>query len=292
MAMSVEQQRVSHDEESCWNTDVEKARRLSHRVKKSSAVRECRCFKEELLLLSQLLPVSEEYFTLKEILNRYLTFDKKDFCIADNTVSQEEAGKFHAVVAGSYPAKLAGAVKRYGDVDIFVIVTDRTLGNLSSLWNALPARNTAADDVSYYNNMANILSVNNFGLVQIIVKYYPTGCLCDRHLNTDFFKDFHHCTRWKIDVFADLRLNVIRYMPLESGSDGSILCEETSLTLRYTKKVVRTNGKFRSKIVPARYPNKHATNILNNGPPTLEHQALHVLLRSRRNVDDDEKENC
>ena len=163
---------------------------------------------------------------------------------------------------------------------------------MSALWNLLPARSLA--DVSnepYYNTVANILSVNNFGLVQIIVKYHDTGCLCDYHLNTDFFKDFHHCTRWKIDVFKDLQLSMIRYMPLESG-DGSIVCEETSLTLRYTKKVVRNEGIFRSKIVPARYPNKHATNVLNNGPPTLMHQALHVLLRRNVVNEDENVDNC
>ena len=275
----------------CWNVDVEKAGRLLDLVKKSSdAVLECRCFKEELLRLSGLFSATDEYLLLKEILDRFLTFDKKHFCDASEAVLQEEAGKFHAVVAGSYPAKLANAVKRSTDVDVFVVVTERTLDNLNELWSLLPGR--ADDDFSneasyrYYNGVDNILSVNDFGAVQIIVKYHDVGCLCDHHLNTDFFKSFHHCTRWKIDVFDRLALNAIRYMPLERRSDGdgerNIICEETSLTLRYSKKIVRERGIFRCKVVPARYPNKHATNVSDSGPPTLAHQALYVLLR--RNV--------
>ena len=109
----------------CWNVDVEKAGRLLDLVKKSSdAVLECRCFKEELLRLSGLFSATDEYSLLKEILDRFLTIDKKHFCDASEAVLQEEAGKFHAVVAGSYPAKLANAVKRSTDVDVFVVVTD------------------------------------------------------------------------------------------------------------------------------------------------------------------------
>ena len=282
---------VVDGEEPCWNVDVEKANRLLDRLKKSfDAVQECGCFKEELLRLSGLSPASDEYSLLKEILDRFLTFDKKHFCDATEAVLQEEAGKFHAVVAGSYPAKLANVVKKYGDVDVFVVVTDRTLDGLNELWTLLHD-DSRSEEVAwrYYNGVDNVLTVSDFGAVQIIVKYHEVGCLCDHHLNADFFKNFHHCTRWKIDVFDDVGLNAIRYMPLERRSGGggegegerNVVCEETSLTLRYSKKIVREWGKFRCKIVPARYPNKHATNVSDNGPPTLAHQALHVLLRRK-----------
>ena len=35
-----------------------------------------------------------------------------------------------------------------------------------------------------------------------IGRYYPHGCWCDHRIKT-FFHNFHHCTRWKIDVYKD-----------------------------------------------------------------------------------------
>ena len=91
-------------------------------------------------------------------------------------------------MAGSYPAYLGKTVKKYGDVDVFVILTDRNLKYLPALWNLLSTVGEPSDTRGlYYTNIDNILSVSNFGSVQIIVKYHATGCLCDFHLNTEYW---------------------------------------------------------------------------------------------------------
>ena len=89
----------------CWTCDVEKVKHLPKGIMKSIAV-QCTSFEDELLALSRLLPLSDDYFWLKEILFCFLTFDKEDFCAKNNNIGNTYLDdKFHAVVAGSYPAK-------------------------------------------------------------------------------------------------------------------------------------------------------------------------------------------
>ena len=135
-------------------------------------------------------------------------------------------------------------------------------------------------DPSYQTSFRDMLAVVNFGDVQLIFRYYNCECECDYHVDKNFFKDFHHCTRWKLDVFKDCK--VPRYIHLEDGTAGEIICRETSLTLQYNKMVILNwEGIFESKTYAKKYPNKHANNVVDFGPPKLKQQALHYILRHR-----------
>ena len=120
------------------------------------------------------------------------------------------------------------------------------------------------DIISY----GDVISVKNFGKIQLIIKHHFFECLCDFHLNASFFCDFHHCTRWRLDVFKKFFL--VRYMPLECGCDRDIICLKTAITLKRTWN--------RSNIFKV-YPNKHINNVLDFGPPKLSQQALHAILK-------------
>ena len=110
-------------------------------------------------------------------------------------------------------------------------------------------------------------------------RYYSCECECDYHVDNTFFRDFHHCTRWKLDVFENFV--VPRYIHLEEGG-GGIICKETSLTARYEKMVIlNREGVFEAFKHPKKYPIKHLKNVIDFGPPTLKQQSLHRLLRSK-----------
>ena len=188
---------------------------------------------------------------------------------------------------------MANAIKQHGDVDVFVMVKDdSTMKVFNAVWKFLQQE---ADDNGELDIMANgalfhgyqrsfrdILAIVNFGDVQLIFRYYTCECECDYHVDKSFFEEFHHCTRWKLDVFKDCK--VARYIHLEDHDDGGeIICKETSLTLQYEKMVILTwESIFESKTYPKKYPNKHADNDVDFGPPKLKQQALHHILRRRR----------
>ena len=122
-----------------------------------------------------------------------------------------------------------------------------------------------------------VMSVKNFGKVQLIIKrQHPSKCLCDYHLNVGFFGDFHHCTRWRLDVFENFFLP--RYMSL-SGIWGDVIALETAITPR----MLPARGHSRKRKNNSRlYPNKHIDNVVDFAPPRLSQQALHVILKGEQ----------
>ena len=97
------------------------------------------------------------------------------------------------------------AVKQYDDVDVFVLVSDSSMTLFTHLWNVLQGENSVNLHVisDAYDRLVfnDILTVVNFGKVQLVFRYYPGVCGCDYHVNKTVFENFHHCTRWKLDVF-------------------------------------------------------------------------------------------
>ena len=102
--------------------------------------------------------------------------------------------KINAVVAGSYPAFLGNVVKKFGDIDVFVIVTDSDLGSYKLLSNRLRGINLADVHqpvlIDYEKFYDKILSVSKMGKIQLVLVYYPCGCFCDHHINNVFFQGF------------------------------------------------------------------------------------------------------
>ena len=240
-------------------------------------VQPCKDFNEELLVLSQLPKTSASYILLYEVLTQFLHFKTET-----SKSKQNASNKLQAVVGGSFAAYLGKAVKQYDDVDVFVLVSDSSMTLFTHLWNVLQGENSVNLHVisDAYDRLVfnDILTVVNFGKVQLVFRYYPCVCGCDYHVNKTVFENFHHCTRWKLDVFDNCIMP--RYIPLE---DKGIICKETSLTLQYEKVVVRNlwNMCFETATFPKKYPNKHLDNVVNFAPPSLKQQSLHAFLRMK-----------
>ena len=234
----------------------------------------CKNFEKWLLDMSGLLPTSHDYNILEFILFDFLNFRIEN---AHGMVgTRENDRKFPAIVAGSFPAYLGKTVKKFEDIDVFVIVTEASLKHFAPLWSSIiqahHMRSNSFDEalLAYYKHeFQQILWVENFGKVQIILKFHPQACLCDHHINAEIFKQFHHCSRWRLHVYEDHFM--ARYMHLEGGKRGNVICESSAITLSYD------NAKNLSKS----YPTKHLHNVLDFGPPTLAQQALHVTLRKQ-----------
>ena len=192
--------------------------------------------------------------------------------------------KLQAIVAGSYPAYLGKVLKQYADVDVFVVVKESDLKIFNALWKVMQGDNSAGFNVGdvyelagYQRVLKDILATVNFGKVQLIFRYYSCECQCDYHVDNSFFSDFHHCTRWKLDVFKNFI--VPRYIHLEDDG-GEIICEKTALTTRYEKVVILNwQGRFKSFTHPKKYPIKHLDNVIDFGPPSLKQQALNRVFR-------------
>ena len=258
-------------------------------------------FRNELLSLSKLKSGSTFYMLLQEVLVRFLQFEKEPTttkssnhhrCCCKKTAAEKE-DKLYAVVAGSYPAFLANAVKQHGDVDVFVMVKDSTIKVFNTLWKFLQQQEADDDNGEllanngalfhgggYQRSFTDILAIVNFGDVQLIFRYYTCECECDYHVDKSFFEEFHHCTRWKLDVFKDCK--VAQYIHLED--DGEIICKETSLTLQYEKVVILTwENVFESRTYP-----KKSTQISTQTMSwildlqNLSNTALHHILRRHR----------
>ena len=246
----------------CWFAKRETLDALPVNMRKIICV-PCESFESKLLFESRLSPESAEYALLKKVLFERLSFDERS-----------AAGKLHAVVAGSYPAFLGKAMKQHNDVDVFIMANNSDLIlDLLRLLQPDPEspyqyRELNGDIVSY----GDIISVKNFGKIQLIIKHHFFECLCDFHLNARFFSDFHHCTRWRLDVFKNFFL--VRYMPLERGRDRDVICLKTAITLKRPRKF-----SVMTKVINKLYPNKHINNVLDFGPPKLSQQALHVILK-------------
>ena len=270
----MEEEEYEEDDESlgppsaCWFSKKETLDALPANVRKILCI-PCQSFESKLLLESKLSPESDEYAVLKKVLFQHLTF-----------VERRVEGKLHAIVAGSYPTYLGGAVKKYGDVDVFIIANDvdlvrnllRLLHPDTDLWR-YPAHRThnEKDNNRHWEAYGDVISVKTFGKVQLIFQHHYVACLCDFHLNASYFRDFHHCTRWRLDVFKNFFL--VRYMPLErKRRDQDIICDRTAIFFK--------NTWTRGDIFKA-YPYKHMNNVSDFGPPKLSQQALHVVLKKK-----------
>ena len=245
----------------------------------------CADFRTRLLSLSKLNDASSFYTVLRKVMSRFLQFEKKTRPPPRRRYSPRLGGsgeKLRAVVAGSYPAYLGRALKRHADVDVFVLVKDSDMKTFNDLWKVMREDDSIGFDIEYggYQRVfKDILAIVNFGKVQLVFRYYSCECECDYHVDNTFFRDFHHCTRWKLDVFENFV--VPRYIHLEEGG-GGIICKETSLTARYEKMVIlNREGVFEAFKHPKKYPIKHLKNVIDFGPPTLKQQSLHRLLRSK-----------
>ena len=254
---------------SCWFSKKETLDALPANVRKLLCI-PCQSFESKLLLESKLSPESDEYAVLKKVLFQHLTF-----------VERRVEGKLHAIVAGSYPTYLGRAVKKYGDVDVFIIANDvdlvrnllRLLHPGTHLWR-YPAHitNDEKDNNRHWEAYGDVISVKTFGKVQLIFQHHYVACLCDFHLNASYFRDFHHCTRWRLDVFENFFL--VRYMPLERKrrDPDIIICAGTAIFFKNTW----TRGDIFKT-----YPYKHMNNVSDFGPPKLSQQALHVVLKKK-----------
>ena len=234
----------------------------------------CFDFKTNLLVKSGLKHHTLEYRELSRVFRR-LTFARD--------VYQYDSAKektMLAFVAGSFPASLAKAVKTYNDIDVFVPVTSKNLNVLEKIWPVFSGYRATRSGRSgvYDQHFSNILSVKNFGKIQIILKYHNEGCLCDFHIDTFFFMSFHHVTRWKLEVYREFY--IVRYI----YKNDEIVAKKTSIPPPPTIKgvVVRrcSTGRFKIKYNKGTpYPQKHSNNVLDYGPPRLADQALRVYMR-------------
>ena len=228
---------------------------------------------------------------LQRVLRR-LTFSKNDYLYDEAT----RKNKMLAVVAGSYPAKLAKAVRGHDDVDVFVVVTEASLPVLNSMW-MLFGEIDEHGIVSEYRGASwsrdSIVAVKTCGRIQFVLKYFgEEPCLCDHHIDKVFFRDFHHATRWKLEVYNSFYL--VRYIYADEKTVASCTAIDArhvnthlirSLTM--TPVVGGEGGEVRSRIEYAisrngeekpGYPQKHLKNVLDWGPPCLREQALRAYL--------------
>ena len=247
----------------CWQSKKATVDALPAQVKKIVCF-PCKSFESKILFESKLTSESDDYAILKKVLFERLNFDGRR--------SSVDEGKLYAIVAGSYPAFLGGAVKKHDDVDVFIIANDQDLLidllRVLQLYPMLPGQRL---DTGGMDSYGDCVAVKNLGKVQLIIKEHYFACLCDFHLNARFFRDFHHCTRWRLHVF-DKNYFLVTYMHLERDRD--IICRKTAIgpPSRY---------KWSSCKKPPhkRYPYKHTNNVTNLGPPKLSQQALHVILK-------------
>ena len=101
---------------------------------------------------------------------------------------------------------LAGAVKTFGDVDLFVLADpkknkknfDKFLKCISDLCVSHPQKQpsrTERREEEFYSRTFKIIRVLDIGRLQIIFCFHPS-CRCNFHLDRKFFMDFHHATRY------------------------------------------------------------------------------------------------
>ena len=185
------------------------------------------------------------------------------------TFNQENTGLF-SVVAGSFAAFKANAVKRYRDIDVFVLIRKHNLEQLDRIWHLFSNNATLQYDRLFKDD---ILAVKQFGIIQIILKYYPKNCLCSWHVDTYFFASFHHVTRWKLDLCNGF------FLPRYIYFNSSIIAKATVIDRSYPafkESIVLVLGKFRV-VQTLLYPQKHLNNQIEFGPPSLLEQSIRKL---------------
>jgi hypothetical protein len=233
----------------------------------------CKSFENRLLELSLLPTAGRLYAQLKQMLAK-LTFSKNEYLYT--------AGKKAlAIVAGSYPAHLAKVLDGYQDVDVFVLISNRET-DLLSLFTSQGVR-----WMPNYGqwNQNSIVSVGDYGKVQLIFKYIgQEPCMCDEHIDQNVFEGFHHCTRWRLDVFKGFFLTRYIYAGWNNERE-KIVAHKSSMdmTVRKTKLVGRSGHPnivhFSVEQCDRIYPQKHYENILDWGPPSLVEQSLRCYLK-------------
>ena len=247
----------------------------------------CESFEARLSELSELRRPGRRWH-LERVL-RKLCFSKNEYLYDAET----RRCRLFAVVAGSYPSTLAGTLAQYNDVDVFVLVTRAGLTALKTLWRFLLAAGGGKFSKGAYDrwNVDSILAVIEFGKLQIILKYYgEEPCLCDFHVDRDFFKDFHHATRWKLDVYRDFFL--VRYIYADEKKIARCTAIEREMPTQLVReKIVNRLGaglqhsfvrfRIQRKTHGGSYPQKHSNNVLNWGPPSLAEQSLRAYLSRR-----------
>ena len=130
------------------------------------------------------------------------------------------------------------------------------------------------------------MCVKEYGKVQVIFKYIgEEPCMCDEHINQNVFDGFHHCTRWRIDVFENFFLVRYIYAGRKNEYGNNIVADKTSIdTSVHKTKLVRKRfdrfaASFRIEERVKIYPQKHCRNILDWGPPSLVEQSLQSYLK-------------
>ena len=249
---------------------------------------ECESFEARLLELSELSGSARRRWHLERVL-RKLEFSKNVYLYDAET----RRCKLFAVVAGSYPSTLAGTLADYNDIDVFVLVTRAGLTVLKTLWRFMLAAGGGKFGKGAYDrwNVDSIIAVIEFGKLQIILKYYgEEPCLCDFHVDRDFFKEFHHATRWKLDVYRDFFLVRYIYADEKKIARCTAIEREMPATQLVREKIVKRLGaglqhslvRFRiQRKLGGSYPQKHSNNVLNSGPPSLAEQSLRAYLNQR-----------
>ena len=111
----------------------------------------------------------------------------------------------------------------------------------------------------------------------MIVKWHEETSLCDEHIDGHFFKDFHHVTRWKLDVYAD------NFVPRYIYRGARTIAKNTAIPSMLVRAVARDayTGRFEVISMTTSYPQKHAKNVLDHGPPSLAEQSLRAYLRNK-----------
>ena len=129
-----------------------------------------------------------------DILRKYvkLLFEHITFVKAGG----KETDKVFAVIAGSFPAYLAGYVKEYNDIDIFLAIntSDPQTKDAAQLIVSIVSKVAHFTHRRYsvdYKDDINIYTIATIGKLQFIVKDY-NGCY--KHINDTFFNAFHHAT--------------------------------------------------------------------------------------------------
>ena len=113
-----------------------------------------------------------------------------------------------------------------------------------------------------------ILYVATIGKVHFIVKLYRQWCHCNFHIDTYFFNDFHHVSRWRLIFYKMIdkhsgktfHLAIPKYI-WHKEEDG-IITEKITIT-KYDPSCLQ----------------KNLNNRLNLNPPSLFQQALHAVMR-------------
>ena len=177
----------------------------------------------------------------------------------------------YAVIAGSFPACLAGYVDEFGDIDVFLVINTldalrmkiyhKLIKTLKVMANIIHPRGT---NYWEYDRNSDIYSVTTIGLIQFIAREY-SGCY--NYLDTLFFIGFHHVTRWKL-VMKQLHeggqnLIIIRYIPQGNG----MLADST---------IIDITPEEYEKLQILSYPIKHfeSQTIRGRSPPNLVQQCI------------------